>query len=484
MRRTLLAAAVLLALPAAGRAGDAFSDFRIPDHHEHVYAASLSAYADRSSSNSPGTSAFSRNASPMFGAQARWTRDSEARQWDIGLIGSARGDWASSGGVRVDPGYASYDQSDRSSNALESVRLVSSARTYPFRVPLGITASLSASSLDQQTWDRSSDLRQYVVPTPAQTQLAVGSRETWSYYQQVGAGVGVGWGRVRDASGVHVAEWMERRWMRDHALARPLSDAARAKLAQLFSIRSSYGYVHDRPDKAFWRDVESVLREDGALAHDGLDAWASNHALDALTATSFGSARASGWFVGPQVATEQTHQVVRVDVANSISMSSVASSAYDEFRQGVRQVFSTSSTTVGLVAQVARAFGLRTQLDAIAFAGADVRGLRRYTEASAEIVARCWIDERWALGARTAGSRTITAADAYQPDTWSALAEGGLSYYLEDHWSAGVLASIARSMRDVPSHDSVRQGRIQLGIGWNRGALDAPGLIAPVRPLD
>src|SRR4029078_3438604 len=83
------------------------------------------------------------------------------------------------------------------------------------------------------------------------------------------------------------------------------------KVAELYSLRGNFGVPHDQPEKFFWKELERTLREEGAIADSGFDAYALHHADDALVVAGFGFFRPVGWFVGPTLELDHEHSLLR-----------------------------------------------------------------------------------------------------------------------------------------------------------------------------
>src|SRR5262249_5648251 len=133
------------------------------------------------------------------------------------------------------------------------------------------------------------------------------------YMYGANADVSIGWGRVRDATPVFSALLLEERLQRDHMLARTLSVDARNKLAALIAIEGDFAEVHDEPDKAFWSEVERIVREDGALTDGRFDAHAANHVREDLHVGRMSFYRQTGWFARLVVSGRHQDVVVRDD---------------------------------------------------------------------------------------------------------------------------------------------------------------------------
>src|SRR5689334_14573802 len=145
MRRLLLALLLVLGFAAAAHAGDAFSDFRIPDHHEHFYDALFSIHVDQNSYQHTPYSSWSRLTAPSVQTDARWFMDSEPMQWDGGVAASANGSWFPAWQRQDFPRSMSIDAS-RDKAAAEHVDSHASLRLYPYEAPIGFTAEAVAAT--------------------------------------------------------------------------------------------------------------------------------------------------------------------------------------------------------------------------------------------------------------------------------------------------------------------------------------------------
>jgi len=488
LRRIAIFLALALVTSRTAHAADPFEQFRVPDHHEYRLGFSFSGSTGGNSNTAPTESFVHRERSGNTSLSARWLHDSDVRQWSVAVAANAWGDGSNTDQHDRWPGGATTQVlSDRERSAMESVQIGADERWYPARAPFALQLGVSATQQDDQRWSRTDN--HYFEYSGFDTlpiwNHDLSSSGDGSYLRTASVQVSAGWGRVRDVSAVHVAWWLEQRWLADHALTRPLTDRGRERLAELVSIRSDYGRAHDRPEKAFWRDVELLLREDGALVGDHLDPYALLHGLDAMThGSSLGNARSRGFFVGPALSYSADHLFARQERSSLQEITNYNSVLYHAQDQGVTtDTRSEDRTLGGLSVEWHRPVGARFQLDGAGFAGAHPRGLRRLTDVYGSVMARCWIGERWTIGGKAQDERQVQRG-VPNGNVWSANAAATLDYYLEDHWSLDVTAGSNRYMEDVPSHLSTRSGQVTFGIGWNHGGLEAPGLIAPVRPFD
>src|SRR5206468_4021204 len=101
-------------------------------------------------------------------------------------------------------------------------------------------------------------------------------------------------------------------------LSGELSAAARERLASLYTLESSVAFAHERPTKYFWRELERLLREDGALGDGGLDAYSVQRLLEPLAFVG-SAARPRGFSVGPQIvlSTQRFHSSQGLEVSQA-----------------------------------------------------------------------------------------------------------------------------------------------------------------------
>lgn len=481
----LVLAATFAAFATPAFAGSAFDLFRVPDHRAHHYDATAGGQLRRTGQNASGATTLAGASGGSFLGHADWLRDSDARQWSIDATGSFSGS-RDHRETAIRQAASSSEADDLRRYADELVSLGAGWREYPTSLPLAIELAAIGSLSRTQVWEHSSTANQtYSGGSPLSGYESADGRWGHRYVDQVSGSAAVGWGRVRDASAVHTAWVLEQRWLADHAITRPLTDEEVAKLAGLISLRDDYASAHQRPEKAFWADVESALREMGVLAGDELGAYAGRHALDPeMVPGATWSRRYVGYFVGPYFDVVHTRESERID--DSHAWRSGFSGAYGpwtESRFSSYDVTYRDDPRVGVVGTLHRALGMRTHVDASLDASADARGLRRYTNVLADATVRHWLADRWLADARIQ-QRRMVARGGDSADLWESYATAELQYFIEDHWSASVIGSFDRTMGYVPQHESMRVANLTFSIGWNRGALDAPGLIGPVRPLD
>jgi hypothetical protein len=292
-----LACCLALALPAtpARAAEDPFAGFRIPAHSWQTGSAGLSFSGGRHHQSAGGAfvRSSSLNSDLRGGFRAGW--DSDALQCGFGL--------STAGRLATSHSFSGSDllpfserREDVGRDSREDWSIDGSLRAYPWKAPVGLGVSASVSGGYAQSWSRNDrDQRQ-----GAPVFVSAESRETadeHDYQTGASAGLSAGYGRVRDASVVYDVHLLEERLAGTGAITRPLSAAARAKLAALYYVIPYYSAAHERPDRFAWREIERVLREDGALGEHGLDPYSVLRARES-TGPSRRPTRLRGWFVG------------------------------------------------------------------------------------------------------------------------------------------------------------------------------------------
>lgn len=505
LRPAPLLTACLLALPRVLHA-DEYADFRIPDHTVSGTNASLFGTAERQRTNLNGftsTSALERRYEGTSGGSGFWIHDSEPAFTAIeaSLAGDAVRDALSSVDLQL-PMFVGepYMRTAREARN-ESARLRGTVdmtwRWYPGPSPLAIGFNVTALTQQEEDWERM-DTR---TETHA-TGFDESSRDqrdartvTNDYLLTGGADVGVG--RVRDATGVYRARLLEQRLRRRGVLARPLSAGAAAKLAALFYVEPNFGGVHDRPDKYFARELERILREDGALSDRGLDPAAFDLALepDFAPGAPLGQVqtpRLRGFFAGATLDARHLHSIQREDLHEfSISYVDSLPPSFFDTRVSGRSENEANLVEAGPRAEFHRPLGMRWQFDAasaleLAIPTAQIKsGLDAFVAGALTYT----IADRWLATAQVAQDRSYVTpknSSVVPVDHWEVRYGGTLQYYLEDR----TVIQLGASSSEL--HD--RNSSFFLASGYERllqvvfavtyhfsGSLAAPGLMSPSR---
>ena len=483
MSRLRLAAVALLwvcapcpALAASDAADSAYWDYRIPAHRWSQWTVDLVSNGDRLSASGPGDVTSSDGfLQGQLSTTASGGSDSEPlfQYWRLtARLGGSRSHFDE---LRTYPfGESRGEFTARS--LYEQLSASYLERAYPWTFPLGFSANAAQALLTNQFF--SSSESESRGPSIIQLEQETGSNRRWSWFADLGLGVGLG--RVRDVTPVHQAQVLEERLLATGALARPLSRVALQALASLFAVQPDIGFAHGRPDKFFWGEVERVLAQDGALTGGSLDLYSAHRALEPLTIRGRMSRRA-GWFVGPQVQLNMTQtgtngeasHSTRIYQADTLSYLSESGSTQHRYQR-------RDGVTTAFVAEFHHPSGPRWQYDAdfvtrIAESGSPIDA---YTAAGVTWI----VTDRW-LVTGTFFHGVSWAGEGFDRPVqdWSFQARATLTYFLEDSWAVS-LGMIHDQFHSGTDFD--REGRAMLGVSWViSGLFEAPGLTAVMRPV-
>jgi len=448
-----------------------FSDFRIPKHRWSTWAIDFSGGGRSSHNEVPDQTGSEGLLSGGLRSVSEWGFDSDRLQHRLALSAHLLGERRHVERTLNDTlGRRASDIS--SHNASETVALDGSTRLYPWRFPLGFDAS----GFGEATFGQSTVDVEDKVFTPFRSAF-ISRQEVDQNVASVGASLSLGLGRVRDATGVYRAWLLEQRLLDTGNLTRRLSRAAREKLAALFYVEKRFAIPHDRPEKFFWREVERILREDGALENGALDAFAVYRVIEpAFEART--PARSAGFFVGPsifvremQAVRSQSSRTEFTQIANDSVINRVAArlSQQDSFRD--------SFVGVGGQAEYHLPIDLRWQFDASSL----VRYVdeSKYLQLSSGAMVSYLIADRWYADGWANHSCARLGSGANQREAWSVGYGGSLSYYLEDAWRLGISWDGGNTHQD--DRDASTQ-QFSLGVSYHiAGSLEVPGVVDPVR---
>jgi hypothetical protein len=269
-------------------------------------------------------------------------------------------------------------------------------------------------------------------------------------------------------------------------------------------MRYAYGAVHDRPPRAIWAEIETILRDDGALRDGGLDGYAVMRALEShrsrggvdpsgLPASP--ALRMRGSFGGLLLQVQHAHFLERSDSEYSVDQSvNGVPQPHIQTSSSSRLEDHSDHVLAGLTAETHRPLNVHLQLDASARVLAPLR--KQETELFAGAQARLvWlVADRWAGGPNvsidwldwdrrtgpTAGDRT----------TW--FYGGSIEYYIEDRVTLFVSATeVQRKVRGGAGGGGlgtdgsyVRDGRVSVGFSYRlSGRFAAPGFFEAARRM-
>ena len=485
----LLACCLSLALPARA-ATDPFAEFRIPDHAWRMGEAQADFFVQRHHQSASGSfnrtnSLFTRTIDEF---RAGW--DSDALQYEFGLsaIGQLMTNHARSGSD-APPYTQREEQVGRQSG--EGWNLEASLRSYPWKAPVGLGVGASAWGQYAQDWSRS-DYRtsqDYPVVRSVESRSA---GATHAYQTLASAEFSVGLGRVRDASVVYDVHLLEERLIGTGALTRALSPGARAKLAALDYVAPFFQFQHERPDRFIWREVERILREDGALGERGLDPYSVLRAREPV-APGGRPMRQRGWFVGPVGDLLTQHYISRSEQESDYRLYDSGALADEEHqRNGQRSTTSYDRCWMGCAAEYHRPVGWRWQVDAESRIAHPARPGENGLSVANRASVSWFVADRWSASASFTQQRDYFRPRDYHGalayDRWMTQAGAGIAYYLEDRTSLTLTLSETQERVQYSPYSPralFRDGRVSLGLSYRfLGRLDAPGLAGPVLPAN
>jgi hypothetical protein len=491
MKRILFLACCLALAPPARAATDPFAEFRIPDHSYRIGSVSFFASGSRLH-QSAGISTLrssSLSTSGRGSVSAGW--DSDALLYDFGI--STSGQLATDHArQQADPSSFSESREEVTNQSREDWRLTASVRSYPWQTPVGLGAQVSARGLYYQDWARTDDHVSTGFPGP-QRQDNRQSRASHDYATTVSASLSAGFGRVRDASVVYDVHLLEGRLAETGAITRPLSAQARARLAALYYVTPFFSAPHERPDRFVWREIERVLREDGALGEHGLDPYSVLRAREPY-APGPRPMRQRGYFVGLVGQGASQRQINRMENATDYRLYD-ADVLISEFSSATSQRVDLGEDqfALGGEAEYHLPLGWRWQVDADVRVTRPARPGESGLNATNDASISWFVADRWQAEASLFYGREYFrprhGGGALEPptDSWRTSAGAGIAYFLEDHTSLSLSISETQQRGLDPFYGGtnfLRDGAIQLGMTYRfLGGLDAPGIVEPVRQL-
>ena len=498
-------AVVVAAGIAAPAGGNEYDDFRIPAHDQIFWNASLSSRALWNSGSQSSTFQYSdgqrSSVDGALGSRFEWLSDSDPALTSVFV----RADFNGQKSVESRQSLLDnaplqvlrFEDSFERQFVNERWLVTASLRRYPWALPVGLTGSVTGSGNYTQQWRDDASWMSTEGFLGTQTTLTRATDAAWSYNHQVDVNVGLGVGRVRDATGVFEAEVLEQRLLETGALTRPLSAAARQRLAELIYLRGSLDDVRDRPARSLWQSVERIVQEDGALGEQGLDGYSVMRAGERLYAgTGTGAEglptspvlRRRGWFVGPILSSQNGQSLThgnahrfREDVPyDSLNPGGEITNGF-KFSNSIDQVF------FGGLAEGHWPLSSRWQIDASNQTLFPLRkeegGLTATSQASATfMIADRWLANAGLTHARWLQKATVNGVEQVLRDTWSLFYGGRVDYYLEDRvaLTLGINGEYGHANQGPVTGENSNVA-IVLGVSYRlMGRYHAAGLLDPV----
>ena len=469
----------VLAAPAAPAGAQTpeedFAGFRIPEHRTRRGIVSFAGNVGRGSNHVGDFQSHNESSVGSLQGSIQGFLDSEPTQqfWQISTAFDGR---------RQLSRFTSPDNEQESDRRTvgELWALSAEHRSYLGDRPLALGAAAQLIGSYRQGWTRSSASQS----SPPTLTLSESSDDEDIYFDDARLSLDASVGRVRDATGIYDAYVLEERLQALGALLRPLSPAARQKVAALHYARPGYFAGTDRPDKFFWRDVERVLREDGALREGALAPYDLLRVIEPRFPANV--TRMRGWLAGPVLVGEHRSVILgfeRHNVTETYTGGVLTGSS--ENRTSSRSETITDQILPGFQAEWHRPVGLHAQFDGAARVLVPLLhvvdgGLRAEVAGSAS----WFVEERWLAAASGSYTDSYQTGDPGHPslDEWRVDYGATLTYFVQDHLTATL--QVVETQFRQGSNNFYRQGQVSLGLSYAfwRG-FDAPGLTDPVRPL-
>jgi hypothetical protein len=487
MNRLLLAVTILALVASRNSGADPFSEFRIPAHSWSQGSVGLDLNGYWNASDDGFSDTRNDYVQGSFAPRLFLGRDGERLQHSLDLVLQQATTAQQQQTLYRGLGLPEY-VSGQSQRETEAWLASGSTRLYPWERPVGISGTVMAQGSYQQGWDRNE--RSYGWPYVVSNQIE--HTNVHSYDYRMNASMSLGVGRVRDATVVQDVHVLERRLRETGAITGPLRPETRRKLAELRYARPAYARAYERPERYYWRDVERVLREDGVLKGDGLDAY------DLMRGTEgyqYGITRLSGWFVGPVMGLQHRHTILREEIRQSYSEYSQAGTLLDhrEFPESRRITTFLDDVQLGGAIEYHRPFGWHWQFDLASSVTASVRPHTRGMDEATSVAGTWLIADRWLAQVSGSHERSwhtpLDAPDVRSSDSdWDARYGASLGWYVEDHLllSASVqgdhYAYRTNHVNWRPDQRVfTRQTQFSLGLSYRfLGRMSAPDLLGPL----
>ena len=470
-RRLALSLIVSLSLAAAPAfADDPYAEYRIPAHHWLSWSGSLSADGSREVNQFPSGRSESSSLSGSGASGIGGGFDSDARSYAYGLeLSVDAGRRAqSTASPEFGDSYVLESASESASGSLAFSR-------YLQTIPIGIAIGSNGAIGPGQRW--TTETRRVSNP-PGEDRLSYAT-SVGGYDAFAAVSASLYLGRVRDATPVYQVQVLEQRLLEAGTITHALSPAGRERLAALYTIQFDVAFAHQRPTKYFWQELERILRDDGALAEGGLDAYSVQRLLEPLTIVGSGFvARARGFSFGPQVALTKRWDHSSVQGTSSQSTydhdTLVTSSEVSVDR---RSNFHDEFILTGLFVDYHRPVGMRWQVDATSRALIPEEGKSIDWTSGAGI--HWLVADRW-FAAASFRHELFTQGHGSdrRPQWWFVNYGASVNYFLEDAWSFGLGWSGAQTH----GYSFDRRDSFSLGVTYQlAGWLTAPAVFAPMR---
>jgi len=300
-RVSCLLAAFLL---AGTSLAEDFSRFRIPEHSVFSLTGELEGVYDRTDVDTYDMEMKDAFWQSTFVSSGCWLVESDRCRSSLSFDGTVIGFRDSYERLSSSGAYRGLD-TELHRELIQALDSDWDVRLYPWECPVGLTATLTATAgWAQGWWHRERD-----TEGGSQHSHEWEDIESWEYYYSAQTSFGIGIGRVRNATSVYDVVVLERRLREVGVITKPLRDATRQALIDLFYREGDYKILHQRPDRFFWRDVERILFDDPAVVSQDYDSYIAQRLEESFF--PYRRSRSIGWFFGFHGAASHTHELDR-----------------------------------------------------------------------------------------------------------------------------------------------------------------------------
>lgn len=503
-----LVAALLTTLACSGPlplAASDFDDFRVPDHTWYTLSSELGGSWMNDRRVDVQRWLRTQSAIGNLGVRGTWAVDGDDHSFRIDALGGGIYGWSDfinqesyTGLSGTTPITIDSDVRGRDVNSTTQWLLAVEARRYPFEVPLGWM--LRASGAFNQNWRHSTSTLNwsYVDSTGRVRNMTGDEADAQTSGLTLDADAALGWGQVRDATGVYEAYLLERRLREHGVIRRRLPESARIQLANLYTVRPRLGAAHDRPDRFFWREVERILEESGRLDRRNWDAFEIVRAEEPYTPGRM--QRQRGFFVGPSIGLASRQVGGHIDQLHQ-GQTFLNDAPVSAFEYTISNEVHDSGNRIvpGLLAEYHMPFGMRWQVDASSRATSPTRDFAETFHVASQGSVWYGIADRWSLTGFVAHQCDVDVREpallvdpnaplpppGSVPNSWTLNWGGALAFYIEDRTTLSLELRDSRGKFDDPRvGPEFHTSFVRLSIGYRfLGTVDAPGVFEPMHLL-
>jgi hypothetical protein len=470
MRYSLLGTLLCMALITTLASADDFSDFRIPRHSLFNGTLGLSFDGSRQGSHVGLSSDLNKQLTGRMNAYLDWWMDSDELQRELSFSLSPYYRYYQYAGTYPSGSLGAKSKHDQKNHDWQEAGTLSAAlRKYPVVSPwaLELGASLKCNfSQSRYQYESEND-------NPDAYEIKyIQYEKSWGYDYYASLSAGIGYGRVRDATAIYTVQVLEDRLTATGALKNPLTKTAREKLAALFYNQGMYASIHDRSGKFFWKDVEQVLRDEGALSNTTLDAYSLYRADENTIPSEIngrtyslvkGFTRYSGYWAGLTVQGNHDHYINRDWTNHYNILHSTPDQHSDEVTRFIRYDYWTDHIWMGVRGEYHKPLGMRWQVDGSGSLLFPTDRMSKSMQLSTDVSLVYQISDRFQFNVYGNQNRDLeksgTRYGVKYLDNWSVNLGAGIYYYIEDNLRAGLSYTNSQQRLFPQSSSSSNDGR-------------------------